>query len=127
MLKGATVNDGQEAFGQRQSEESVPQEPTRKGLVVHLPSPHPKLSMRMPEPLQLARAAMCSDRWYVSFKQFLGLNNVYDPTRIWNANVPFVQSQGKSLHWLGQEMFTKLLLTQKSKSLLFVQLLPLVV
>ena len=51
---------------------------------------HPELAMRTPEHLQLARAAACSEdvlsRWYTAFKQFLELNDVDDPARIWNAD-----------------------------------------
>jgi len=65
---------------------------------------HPKLSMRSPEPLQLARATACTEeairRWYVEFEQFLQVHGVVDPSRIWNADetgCPLCPSTGKVL------------------------------
>ena len=65
---------------------------------------HPELAMRSPEPLQLARASACSEeilsRWYTAFKQFLEVNDLNDPARIWNADetgCPLCPKSGKVL------------------------------
>ena len=69
---------------------------------------HPELAMRTPEHLQLARAAACSEdvlsRWYAAFKQFLELNDVEDPAKIWNADetgCPLCPKSGKVLALAG--------------------------
>ena len=63
-----------------------------------------KLTMRTPERLQLARAVACSEevllKWYVASKQFLEVNNLADPARIWNADetsCPLCPKSGKVL------------------------------
>ena len=60
--------------------------------------------MRSPEHLQLARASACSkevlSKWYVAFKQFVELNGVSDPARVWNADetgCPLCPKSGKVL------------------------------
>ena len=51
---------------------------------------HPHITMRTPEPLQLAQATACTEetirRWYVAFEQFLQIHSVLDPSSIWNAD-----------------------------------------
>ena len=65
---------------------------------------HPELTMRSPEHLQLARASACSkevlSKWYVAFKQFVELNGVSVPARVWNADetgCPLCPKSGKVL------------------------------
>jgi len=64
---------------------------------------HPELALRTPEHLQLARASGCNEilsRWYTTFKQFLEVNDLNDPARIWNADetgCPLFPKSGKVL------------------------------
>ena len=65
---------------------------------------HPTITMRTPEPLQLARAKACTKegikKWYVAFEQFLQVHSVSEPSSIWNADetgCPLCPRTGKVL------------------------------